>query len=950
MTCQVARLLPATLEATGVRPVPSREHLRRFHFIREIASGGFGSVFLTKVMHADGFSRLVAVKLLKSQWSDSEEVARRMRDEARLLGLLRHRNIVDVIDLTSIDGRAAVIMEYLEAVDFRTVVQELIAHGQWIPVRAGLEMASACASALDAAYNRPPIPGDKPLRVIHRDIKPSNIMVDDTGMVKVLDFGVARSEIENRESHTQELQFGSVDYMAPERLFFEPETPASDVYSLAATLFEVLALEKFGKARGRPARHAAYVADRLSFLRGGLSASGAVAGELEVLIANGLAFNHEERPTAAEFHQRARALARQCDGKDLSDWSETFLPPLVQAAQDAPKIDNPLTDQIMVEDAKVFGNQADQPSGRSAGAADVLRQGALAEMEDTGAFVPSPPTGAPAQLRVRPEIEPDPVDAWDDGPTAVGGLTGPVRVPRPDNAEEARRAIQGRPGQRGSLRPGPELPDPADPFAQLIRSPLSPRPEPPARVAAAAESVPDGPTEVADPLRPVKVPVVRQGGLGGCYNPEAPESSGPIPPLPAPPGVTAQPLQPVLPKPVAALVEPAEEEEVEEGYDDYDDKTVPVIVPPQHRAQQARQRALESKPEAAVPPSLPPLRSGDTIVPFEEEGDEEVTEMVTDSPQVVVPTRLTPVELPEAPTVPVYGPTSATLGAPYGASPSATPSSTPVSSPVASVSPTPVPSPVASPPSIPSAPVAGSPEPPSLDDVVPQSDDSRYAIEIAAAESAAAEATEPSIVPQSAVVAPVEALVEPDSSMEPHESAPYLDVVPDTDEPDDIAPAPKKSKAPLFAAAGCFFLLVLGGGGFAVAWTFGLGEKLAAMGADSVDVPVVEDVTDGSGAADLAGAADTGSADVEDGPEAPAVEDGMVRFRVGIDGVRKLKVDCGGVKATGDVEVTVEHGFEGDCSVTAILADRSRKTTRVPAPDAGSYLCFADGGDACEAE
>lgn len=96
----------------------SREHARRFHFLREIASGGFGSVFLTKVMHADGFSRLVAVKVLKSQWSDNEEVARRMRDEARLLGLLRHRNIVEVMDMTSIDGRAAVVMEYLEAVDF----------------------------------------------------------------------------------------------------------------------------------------------------------------------------------------------------------------------------------------------------------------------------------------------------------------------------------------------------------------------------------------------------------------------------------------------------------------------------------------------------------------------------------------------------------------------------------------------------------------------------------------------------------------------------------------------------------------------------------------------------------------------------------------------------------------------------------------------------------------
>ena len=67
---------------------------RKFHFIREIASGGFGSVYLAKVIHADGFSRLAAIKLLHPKWSENEEIASRMRDEARLLGWIRHKNIV----------------------------------------------------------------------------------------------------------------------------------------------------------------------------------------------------------------------------------------------------------------------------------------------------------------------------------------------------------------------------------------------------------------------------------------------------------------------------------------------------------------------------------------------------------------------------------------------------------------------------------------------------------------------------------------------------------------------------------------------------------------------------------------------------------------------------------------------------------------------------------------
>jgi serine/threonine-protein kinase len=126
---------------------------------REIASGGFGSVFLSKVMHADGFSRLVAIKLLHRKWSENQEIAQRMRDEARLLGWLRHRNIVDVIDLTSIDGRAAVIMEYLEAVDLKAIVSALADKGERMPPYAALEAVAFVASALDAAYNRPPYDG-----------------------------------------------------------------------------------------------------------------------------------------------------------------------------------------------------------------------------------------------------------------------------------------------------------------------------------------------------------------------------------------------------------------------------------------------------------------------------------------------------------------------------------------------------------------------------------------------------------------------------------------------------------------------------------------------------------------------------------------------------------------------------------------------------------------------
>ena len=188
---------------------------RQSRFIRPIAAGGFGTAHRAGEEHA---FRVVAVKLLNEQWTDCEEIGR-IRDEARLLGL-RHRNIVDVYDLTSLmAGRRGWSIRGRPSVPHQAPPAAVSAS------RCALRehFLAQVAHALDAAYNRLPTQ-DMPLRRIFVDIKPSNIMLDAHGLPKVLDFGVAQSDIVSREAMTQDLQFGSVDYMAPERLFFEPET------------------------------------------------------------------------------------------------------------------------------------------------------------------------------------------------------------------------------------------------------------------------------------------------------------------------------------------------------------------------------------------------------------------------------------------------------------------------------------------------------------------------------------------------------------------------------------------------------------------------------------------------------------------------------------------------------------------------------------------------------
>lgn len=491
---------------------------RKFHFLREIAAGGFGSVYLAKVMHNDGFSRLAAVKLLHQQWSENQEVARRMRDEARLLGWLRHRNIVDVIGLTTIGGRVAVVMEYLEAVDLKAVVQSHLERGQPVPPRGALEAISFVASALDAAYNRPPYQGERPLHVIHRDIKPSNIMLDESGTVKVLDFGVARAEFDQRESHTQEMQFGSIEYMPPERLFMEPDTPASDVYSLGATLYELLALERFGKARSRPERHATFLNDRLELLRSTTPAMMSPAGtELIEFLRSLLAHSVDQRPGAADVVSRCRALSRTFDGDGLTEWAESVIPPLVKAMREAPREPNPLTNTIQIEDDVGLGAvEDDVVVDDDTAARTAMRNPALPkpDAERTAPVelsepppeartvaappvaaprVAAPPVAAPPIVDDAPVVPAPPVVEAPAAPVPPSVPVAPVAAPAPAAAEPVAvpAPAAGAPAAPVEAAPAVVASASQRPLSDSARSLPPPEPAARARRSASPTIVPD---------------------------------------------------------------------------------------------------------------------------------------------------------------------------------------------------------------------------------------------------------------------------------------------------------------------------------------------------------------------------------------------------------------------------------------------------------------------------
>jgi serine/threonine protein kinase len=320
---------------------------RRFRFIKEIAEGGFGKVYLAEQLSADGFSRIVAVKLLHAKWSSHDEVVMRTRDEARLLGLIRHQHIVKVEDLSSIDGKCAIVMEYLEGVDLKCCMQFLRERNQIFPRAALFETMLGVVSALDAAYNGLPLQGGAPLKVIHRDIKPSNIFLTIPGLVKVLDFGTARANFAEREAKTQALAFGSQGYMAPERMLGEEDTPAADIFSLGVTLYELLTFESFGRIPPRPNKFLAKVQDRVASVQ--LDGDPEWQEQVRETLRLMLSYEPGERPSAAQLVDIFEILAQNAKDTPLRKFCRTTV---AEAKASEPELQtgDPLTGRVVDED------------------------------------------------------------------------------------------------------------------------------------------------------------------------------------------------------------------------------------------------------------------------------------------------------------------------------------------------------------------------------------------------------------------------------------------------------------------------------------------------------------------------------------------------------------------------------------------------------------------------
>jgi len=195
--------------------------------------------------HAVGETRPLAVKKMDVQGS-SPELITMFLDELALAGSVKHKNLVETVEVVSTDDDLCLVMEYVEGETVSKLVRACREQGTAIPLPIASGIVCAALQAIHAVHEATDASG-RPLEIVHRDVSPQNIMVGTDGITRLLDFGVAKAAVRLQQTRTGELK-GKVAYMAPEQLERHEVTKLTDLYAMAIVLWEMLAGKRLFEA------------------------------------------------------------------------------------------------------------------------------------------------------------------------------------------------------------------------------------------------------------------------------------------------------------------------------------------------------------------------------------------------------------------------------------------------------------------------------------------------------------------------------------------------------------------------------------------------------------------------------------------------------------------------------------------------------------------------------
>ncbi len=216
--------------------------LGKFSLVRHIATGGMAEIWLAEQVGPGGFAKELVIKRILPHLAEDSQFTTMFLDEARLVAQLTHPKIAQIYELGELDGQYFIAMEYVAGIDVADILELARAKGQMIPIGVVVKLIIDTLEALDYAHDFTSRDG-QPFLLVHRDVTPHNIIVSNDGIVKLVDFGVAKAKQNQSKTQTGAVK-GKFAYMAPEQIQNKELDRRVDIFATGVVLYEMLTLEK----------------------------------------------------------------------------------------------------------------------------------------------------------------------------------------------------------------------------------------------------------------------------------------------------------------------------------------------------------------------------------------------------------------------------------------------------------------------------------------------------------------------------------------------------------------------------------------------------------------------------------------------------------------------------------------------------------------------------------
>jgi serine/threonine-protein kinase len=213
------------------------ERFGKYLLVGEIAVGGMAEVFLAVHKGIEGYIKVVVIKRVLPHLSNNPEFVRMFVDEARLVARIEHANIVRTYEFGEVNGQYFTAMEYLPGEDLFKTLNNLSMSRQLMPLHIATGIGVQLCNGLHFAHQFTDTAG-KPLNLVHRDINPANLIITYGGEIKIIDFGVAKTNA-NVQTINGVIK-GKVAYMPPEQVLGREVDQRADIFSAGVVLWEVL--------------------------------------------------------------------------------------------------------------------------------------------------------------------------------------------------------------------------------------------------------------------------------------------------------------------------------------------------------------------------------------------------------------------------------------------------------------------------------------------------------------------------------------------------------------------------------------------------------------------------------------------------------------------------------------------------------------------------------------